>query len=66
MKSLTCLCLLCAASSLSAANLVVSTTADSGPGSLRAAIVQANSTSESDTISFAIPSSDSGYQSASQ
>ena len=66
VKSLTCLCLLCAASSLSAANLVVSTTADSGPGSLRAAIVQANSTSESDTISFAIPSSDSGYQSASQ
>jgi hypothetical protein len=38
--------------------LVVTNTNDSGPGSLRQAITDANSTSEADTISFRIPAGD--------
>src|SRR4030088_2051795 len=38
-----------------AANFPVTTTADSGAGSLRQAILDANSTPGADTISFAIP-----------
>src|SRR5688500_3593942 len=44
----------------SAATLVVTTIADSGPGSLREAITTANGSPGLDTITFAIP--DSGVQ----
>jgi hypothetical protein len=44
--------------SASAATFIVATTADSGPGSLRAAIASANATIVPDTITFAIPASD--------
>jgi len=40
---------------------VVSTTADSGPGTLRAAIELANSVAGPHTIEFAIPTTDPGY-----
>lgn len=45
------------ASNLSAATFTVTTTADSGPGSLRQAILDsnANGDGDSDTIAFAIP-----------
>ena len=42
----------------SAATFLVTTTSDAGPGSLRAAILNANATSGPDTISFGIPGSD--------
>ncbi|MBI1840838.1 MAG: right-handed parallel beta-helix repeat-containing protein [Verrucomicrobia bacterium] len=42
-------------SSASAATLVVTTTADSGPGSLRQAILNANASVPADTITFKIP-----------
>ncbi len=41
----------------------VTTTADSGPGSLRAAIAQANTPGAFTLIAFNIPTSDSGYNS---
>jgi parallel beta-helix repeat protein len=47
--------LLVPVSPISANTFTVSTTADSGPGSLRAAIESANLTSAKDTIKFAIP-----------
>jgi len=47
---------LCSSGVSSAASLVVTTTADSGPGSLRSAISQADATSDA-AISFSIPSS---------
>jgi hypothetical protein len=40
-----------------AGNFNVTTTADTGPGSLRQAITDANANSDADTISFAIPGS---------
>jgi hypothetical protein len=40
---------------------IVGTTADSGPGSLRQAILDANATAGADTIAFNIPTSDPGY-----
>jgi hypothetical protein len=43
------------AKSLTAANFPVTNTADSGPGSLRQAILAANANTGIDTISFAIP-----------
>jgi CSLREA domain-containing protein len=42
------------------ANLVVTNTFDSGVGSLRDAITQANSTADDESISFEIPPSDAG------
>jgi hypothetical protein len=44
---------------------VVTTTADSGPGSLRDAITQSNHSPDADKIMFAIPTSDPGYDAAS-
>jgi hypothetical protein len=44
---------------------VVTTTADSGPGSLRDAITQSNENPDADKITFAIPTSDPGYDAAS-
>jgi hypothetical protein len=44
------------------ATFVVSTTADSGPGSLRQAILNANASSGTlDTIAFALPATDGGH-----
>ncbi len=43
-----------------AVTLTVTTTADSGGGSLRQALVAANASSADDTITFAIPASDPG------
>ena len=50
------------AASLSAATFTVTNTADSGPGSLRQAILDANGAAGADTIAFAIPGSDTGCQ----
>ncbi len=47
-------------SSASAATYTVTKTADSGPGSLRQAVSDANATPADDTINFAIPASDPG------
>jgi len=47
-----------------AAGFVVTNTNDSGAGSLRQAIIDANATLGSDTISFNIPTSDPGYNAA--
>ena len=49
--------LLLAASSLAAATFTVTNTNDSGPGSLRQAILDANTNPGADTIAFAIPGS---------
>ena len=49
-----------AAQSASAANFVVTTTADSGAGSLRAAIATANTNAQADTITFNIASGSAG------
>src|SRR5690242_19021536 len=46
-----------AAAPLAAATFTVTTTADSGPGSLRQAILDANGSPGQDTIAFAIPGS---------
>ena len=46
-----------------AATFTVTTTADSGPGSLRQAILDANAAAGADTIAFAIPGSDPNCQS---
>ena len=54
------LCVLCS----EAATYTVTTTADSGPGSLREAIGSANSSPGSDNIYFNIPTSDTGYDPA--
>src|SRR5262249_36924788 len=48
------------ASGAFAATFTVTTTADSGPGSLRQAILDANAAIGADTIAFAIPGSDTG------
>lgn len=48
-----------------AATYTVSTTADSGAGSLRDAIITANSTIEDDIINFSIPASDPGCNASS-
>jgi uncharacterized membrane protein len=47
-----------------AATLTVTTTADSGPGSLRQAILDANASTGGDTIAFNIPTSDPGFNAA--
>jgi hypothetical protein len=49
-----------------AATIVVTNTADTGAGSLRAAITSANATSEADIIHFNIPNTDPGFQTATQ
>jgi hypothetical protein len=49
---------LAAVESASAATFTVTNTNDSGAGSLRAAVITANSTADNDTIEFAIPASD--------
>lgn len=66
MKALALVCCLWVVSvaMVDAATLRVLNTADSGPGSLRAAIADANATEEPDAISFEIPQSDSGYDPA--
>ncbi|NER35226.1 MAG: hypothetical protein F6J93_14650, partial [Oscillatoria sp. SIO1A7] len=46
--------------------LTVANTNDSGPGSLRAALEWANSSPGKDTISFNIPTTDSGYNSSTE
>lgn len=48
-----------------AAIFTVTNTADSGPGSLRQAIVDANADAAADTIVFALPPNDPGYDSGS-
>lgn len=48
------------------AGLVVTTTADTGAGSLRQAIELANTTAGPDTIRFAIPLADPGYDAAAR
>jgi hypothetical protein len=53
-----------AAQRVRAATYTVSTTNDSGPGSLRQAIVDANNNAGPDTIEFNIPKSDPGYSSS--
>ena len=47
-----------------AATFTVTNTNDTGPGSLRQAIIDANNNSGHDTIQFNIPTSDPGYNSA--
>ena len=44
------------------ANFIVTNTQDTGPGSLREAIIQSNANGEPDSILFNIPISDPGYQ----
>jgi Right handed beta helix region/IPT/TIG domain/S-layer homology domain len=51
---------LCLASAAGAATFTVTNTNDTGPGSLRQAINDANDNAGADTIDFAIPGSDSG------
>ncbi len=53
-----------AVQSASAATFTVTTTADSGAGSLRAAIASANAAASNDTIDFAIPAGSAGCTSA--
>jgi len=53
---LTCIFLINSSESVHAVSFFVTNTNDSGPGSLRQAIISANSTLESDTISFNIGS----------
>jgi hypothetical protein len=48
-------------SQLSAATYVVTNTGDSGPGSLRQALLDANSSTGSDDIDFNIPTTDPGF-----
>ena len=50
-----------AASAESTATIFVTTTSDSGPGSLRQAILAANASTTDTTIGFAIPTTDLGY-----
>lgn len=45
---------ICAGSPVHAATFIVSTTSDSGAGSLRQALVDANATAGADTITFAV------------
>ena len=64
--ALLALSLLVCATTAHAALLTVTTTADSGPGSLRQAILDANAASGADNIAFAIPAaSDGGCEAAS-
>ena len=49
------LCMLTPPVTLSAATFTVTTTADSGPGTLRQVILDANGNAGADTITFAIP-----------
>jgi hypothetical protein len=51
------LCLAALPAAVSAATFTVTTTADSGPGSLRQAILDANAATDADQIVFAIPGS---------
>ena len=51
---------LCLASAAGAATFTVTNTNDSGPGSLRQAITDANDNAGADTIAFAIPGADPG------
>src|SRR5215831_14006619 len=55
-----CLGLLLAAASALGNTYTVTNTSDSGPGSLRQAILDANANPGADTISFAIPGADPG------
>jgi hypothetical protein len=54
---------LAAASAASGANFSVTNTSDSGPGSLRQAIIDANGSAGPHTITFAVPGSDAGCDS---
>ena len=56
----TALLLVLTASSLTAATFTVTSTNDSGAGSLRQAILDANANAGADTIAFDIPGSDTG------
>ena len=58
------MCLLLGVISSQAANLTVTTTADGGFGSLRQAIIDATTNAAANTVSFNIPTSDSGYDAA--
>ena len=60
MRRLAALALLCAAAPLAAATFTVTNTGDSGAGSLRQAILDANANGGADLIHFAIPGSDPG------
>ena len=51
---------LCLASAAGAATFTVTNTNDTGPGSFRQAIVDANDNAGADTIAFAIPGADPG------
>ena len=52
--------------SVQAATFMVTNTNDSGPGSLRQAIIDANNNAGTDTISFDIPDTDPGYSNSSK
>jgi hypothetical protein len=66
MKLIICAATLLFATHANAATIVVTNTADSGAGSLRAAIISANATTEADIIHFNIPNTDPGFQTATQ
>ncbi len=53
--------LLFAVIGVQAATLTVNTTADSGPGSLRQALIDANTNAEANIVTFAIPTDDPGH-----
>jgi parallel beta-helix repeat protein len=60
-KNLLLLAFLVFGYSSGAAVYTVTTTADSGPGSLRMAVINANASGSGNTIQFNIPTSDAGY-----
>lgn len=62
-RSFILLVLILMLTSVSAADYTVTNTSDSGPGSLREAIINANSSAGADNISFNIPVNDQGFSS---
>ena len=58
------ICLMASAIDAQAASLIVTTTSDAGVGSLRQAIIDATLNTETNAISFNIPTTDPGYSAA--